>query len=60
MNLEHLVRKSKPSDHRLRGICQKGVEKGPSTRKIWNPLGFKKNYSNSIRPEKNPQVYSDT
>lgn len=46
---------SKPSDHRLRGICQKDVEKGASTRKIWNPLGFKKNYSNSVRPEKNPQ-----
>lgn len=33
----------------------KGCRKGASTRKIWNPLGFKKNYSNSIRPEKNPQ-----
>lgn len=59
MSLEHLVPESKPSDHRLREICQKDVEKGASTRKIWNPLGFKKGYNNSVRPEKNP-VYSDT
>lgn len=60
MSLEYLVPESKPSDYRLRGTCQKDVAKGAFTRKIWNPLGFKKNYGNSIRSEKNPQVYSDT